>query len=168
MNCEGIEMLLAEALGGELSKADRSALDAHLAHCDRCRREYESLSRAVDGMRSLPGPKRVTVGRQGRRAASLNASARPILGLRWFSSRVVRFAASVLIAFVAGYASHAGLMMSVPAPQQGTSLQREAERPGENGGRSLEYAVVSAYRQNPARSDLAKCLIAMFDAPRRE
>ncbi len=37
MNCEQAENLIAEALAGELSVADRAALDEHLQTCARCR-----------------------------------------------------------------------------------------------------------------------------------
>ena len=69
MNCEDVEMLLADALGDELADADRAAFEAHLAECERCRREYETTRAAVQSMRALPGPQRVTVRREGDRSA---------------------------------------------------------------------------------------------------
>ena len=48
MDCQAFEMMMAEALGDELSPEDRPAFEAHLASCDRCRREYESACATVD------------------------------------------------------------------------------------------------------------------------
>jgi anti-sigma factor RsiW len=39
MNCEEFEMLMADALGDELSPNDRPVFEAHLAECDCCRQE---------------------------------------------------------------------------------------------------------------------------------
>ena len=66
-DCEDFEMLTADALGNELSEADRPAFEAHLAQCEKCRREYETASRTVSMMRALPGPTRVTIRREGDR-----------------------------------------------------------------------------------------------------
>ncbi len=67
MKCEDVEMLMADALGDELSSDDRSVFEFHLAECDRCRQEYETALRAVDTMRLLPGPRPLRTGSIHRR-----------------------------------------------------------------------------------------------------
>lgn len=41
MRCEDFEVLISAAADGELDRADQAKLDAHLACCEDCRREYE-------------------------------------------------------------------------------------------------------------------------------
>lgn len=186
MTCEDFEILMADALGNELSDADRPAFEAHLAGCEKCRREYETASRAVVTMRELPGPERITVRREGNRLVIEDKrSAARAAGFslregepgaplsRWFGyprglksaarrfGGVFRYAASILIAFTAGYALHAGLMLSdiggPPAPIAQEGYDRARVAPASN----LQQALVNAHVRKPARSDLAKCLIAM-------
>ncbi len=172
MNCEEFENLLADALGDELSPEDRPVFEEHLGSCERCRLEYESSREAVAAMRALPGPQRVSVRREGnrlviedddgvrrspgrvRRNGGLSRAA-------WWRSRVSRYAASVLIAFTAGYIAHAALVVQeTPMPRGGIVQVPESKtRTGQQ--ESLRGALVSAYTRNTARSDLAKALIAM-------
>lgn len=186
MTCEDFDILMADALGDELSDADRPAFEAHLAECEKCRREYETASRAVVTMRELPGPERITVRREGNRLviedkrAAARAAGFSLRGRepgaplsRWFGyprglkpaarrfGGVFRYAASILIAFTAGYALHAGLMLTdvgrpVVHVAQPDDVSTEAASVG-----NLQQALVNAHVRKPARSDLAKCLIAM-------
>lgn len=175
MNCEDIEMLMAEALGDELSPADRPAFEAHLVECDRCRREYESARQAVATMRALPGSKRVTVKREGNRlviedtrAAGFSPRGHPrrLKPAARAAGGIFRYAASVLIAFAAGYALHVGLM-AVDASRRVELVTQGDEAPTvmlPATGDTLQIALASAHARNPARSDLAKCLVAMAHA----
>lgn len=161
MNCNEIEPLMADALGDELRAADRAAFEAHLAGCESCRREYDTLQGALNTMRGLAAPARVSVRREGERliidqrpTELRSRAARPKLGAGAF-----RYAASVLIAFLAGYLLHAGLMMrdaggATPAPPQ------VAEGPS---APSLRDALVLAHRQSPDASDFAKLIMAMSE-----
>src|SRR5687767_124213 len=45
---------LSEYLDGELSAADRAAVDAHLAACDVCREDLEALRAVTARARALP------------------------------------------------------------------------------------------------------------------
>jgi anti-sigma factor RsiW len=169
VNCEEFEILMADALGDELSPSDRPAFEAHLAACARCREEYESATETVVTMRSLPGPRRVAVKREGNRlviedarnAGLVGAGPRRSITGSW---RVFRYAASVLIAFAGGYALHAGLMA---ADASRRAVQMTAAGPGDpvapalTKSDSLQSAIVSAHVRNPARTDLAKCLVAL-------
>ncbi len=161
MNCTDFEVLLADALGDELSVADRPAFEAHLAECEKCRREYETALRTVTTMRALPGPARATVRREGNR---LVIDDRPPHALRvpwWLRGGVFRYAASILIAFAAGYAVHAGLMMTEVGRPVDRLVQKDDGIEAPTSPNSLQRALVHTHVRNPARSDLAKCLIAM-------
>jgi hypothetical protein len=48
------EELLASYADGSIGPADRSAVDEHLARCERCRREIELAGRGLAALRSLP------------------------------------------------------------------------------------------------------------------
>jgi len=159
MKCEDFQMLLADALGGELSDADRPAFQTHLAQCARCRTEYESMSGAVRSLQALPEPRPVSVRRVGDR---LILSESPPRTLAWFSHGLLRYAAGLLIAFTAGYTLRAGL-----TPHDATSgagVVRVADAGSKRD--SLQVAIAGAHLRNPARSDLAKCLMAMYDVRR--
>ena len=159
MKCEDFQMLLADALGGELSDAERPAFQTHLAQCARCRAEYESMSGAVRSLQALPEPRSVSVRRVGDRLILSEPSARRMM---WFSHSLLRSAASVLVAFTAGYALRAAL-----TPSTGVS-DRAVIEVADAGSRrdTLQVAIAGAHLRNPARSDLAKCLSAMYDVRR--
>jgi anti-sigma factor RsiW len=190
MNCEDFEMLLAEALGDELASSDREPFETHLAQCPRCRRDYETARDAVAAMRELPGPQRVNVVREGNRLVIEEigtAGVSPTAGVRGVPGRVrprllgyaaplvrsvFRYAASVLIAFGAGYALHAGLMLSGDSPIADAGrtgkLRMDTDQPAyvSSAPTSFQRALTSTHMSNPARSNLAKCLIAMAHGKR--
>ncbi len=159
MTCDDFQMLLADALGGELSDADRPAFQTHLAQCARCRAEYESMSGAVRSLQALPEPRSVSVRRVGDR---LILSESPPRTLAWFSHGLLRYAAGLLIAFTAGYALRAEL-----TPHDATSATGIVQVADVGPKRdSLQVAIAGAHLRNPGRSDLAKCLTAMYDVRR--
>lgn len=182
MTCEDFELLLADALDDELSPPDRARLEAHLTACETCRRDYESSRDALVAMRQLSGPQTVAVQRVGDRlvidlstcdeagAGGESASrARPDKGVRrLFPGRsMLRYAAGLAFAFFAGYLANEGFapdrhigniaMVTDHTPQAVTWLGRRS--PGRSG--TLQHALVSAYTQRSAGTDLAKCLRAI-------
>jgi anti-sigma factor RsiW len=159
MNCEDFQMLLADALGGELSNAQRPDFEAHIAQCSQCRREYESMTGAVQSLQALPQPQPISVRRVGGRLI-LDESPRGAMGA--FSYGLLRYAAGLLIAFTAGYALRAALTPRDAAPREGVVQVADA---GSKRG-TLQVAIAGAHLRNPARSDLAKCLSAMYDTRR--
>lgn len=166
MNCDDFEMLMADALGDELAEGDRAAFESHLATCETCRREYESLTRTVDAARTLAGPRRVCVQRDGQRLviqpaeSDAHTPSRGSVRAAVRNGGLLRFAASILVAFTAGYAVHAGLMMAGDArPEQQITQIENVAPPSVRGSLALAHA------RNPSRSGLAKCL-ATITRPR--
>ena len=155
MNCDDFQMLLANALGGELSDTDRPIFDAHLQQCSRCRLEYETMSGTVRSLQSLPDPQPVSVRRVGGRLILSESSRGTMAAL---SRGLLRYAAGLLIAFTAGYALRAGL-----TPNDNSVIQVADAGTKRN---TLQVAIAGAHLRNPARSDLAKCLSAMYDIRR--
>ncbi len=168
MICEDFERLMAEALGDEIEPRDRSRLEAHLAECEHCRLEYESGLRTVAAMRTLSGPKHVHVERRGAKLI-LHDAAAPTRRAAPFAMRgMFRYAASILIAFVAGYGLHSGLTLTsaLSGPEaivgQGDPGVPADEQMATSAERRIERALLDAHRRNPNRSNLATCMIAMF------
>ena len=179
MKCEDFEQLLADALGDELAEADRAAFEAHLAECDACRQEYKSNAAAVQALKGMAGPQEVRVRREGERliiegpdtlsvvdaAQGMTDTVRPSHGrTERHMSAFLRYAASLLIAFVGGYALHAGLMLStVDHPGQdspGTSLVAQTETP------TFQTELLRAHQRNPAGSGLSKCMMVLLSVQR--
>lgn len=161
MNCERFETFLADALGDELAAVDRVAFEHHLAECDKCRSEYESLQQPLQAMRDLPGPEHVSVIRQGDRLVIQSGRATSRSPVRWLNSGVMRYAAVIAFAFLAGYVFHAvtaetghGSMDRVP------TLADHLSPPSPNRY-GFEQRLADVYTRSPARSGLAKCLMAM-------
>jgi len=147
MKCEEFEMLMADALGDELGAADASAFEKHIAQCKNCRAEYESLKRSLEMFRALPGPTPVKVERLGDRLVISPESRPPSARLHRLALVTLRYAAAILIAFVAGYSWHS-----------------ESDTPGiESGARSeaIGQRFVDIHAQDPQRSHFAKCLLAV-------
>jgi predicted anti-sigma-YlaC factor YlaD len=151
MSCEDFDVLMADALGGELAESDRARFEGHLAFCAACRDEYQSLAGAVDRMRSLPGSSRVSESIE-REALSDGAvpARRSRIGVFY------RYAASVLLAFGAGYVfrGESGLASPSGAP---VAAQR-----AHDGGVTLGTALVSAHQKRPGGSGLSAAMTAMF------
>ncbi len=163
MHCDDVEMLMADALGDELAPDDRPVFEAHLAECERCRRDYETSMAALDAMRGLSGPTCVTMRREGDRLV-LERSSRPF-SVRLFGG-TVRYAAGIVLAFAAGYT-----MSSVRPMLEGSRAARVETRlvVGEGANPSandLQRALVKTHIRKPSRSRLATALIAIGSARR--
>jgi anti-sigma factor RsiW len=153
MKCEDFETLLADALGEELSLQDRGELERHLAECAACRGEYQSLRATVSAAQSLPPPMRITVERIGDRLIlSESPIDRRAYAPSWFLT-ALRYAASILLAFWAGYALHG-------ASSRGG--QDQVARDGGSQGRTVQVAFADAHLRKPQSSDLAKGMMAVW------
>ena len=179
MKCEDFEQLLADALGGELAEAERPAFEGHLAQCDACRREYEGNAAAVQALKGIVGPQQVRVRREGERliiegpehssvvdtARGMVKTVGPSYGrTEWRGRAFFRYAASVLLAFIGGYALHAGLMLSNSGPSapggSGPVVVAQVDKP------TFQDELVQAYRRSPKGSDLSKCMMVLLSARR--
>ena len=147
MKCEEFEMLMADALGDELTTADSSLFEQHIGQCKNCRAEYESLTRSLQTLHSLPGPARMKVERSGDRLVISPESGAPSARLHRFGLATLRYAATILIAFVAGYAWHT---------ESGAPLIEPGAR-----GEAIQQRFVDIHAQKPQRSHFAKCLLAV-------
>jgi predicted anti-sigma-YlaC factor YlaD len=156
MNCNEFELLLADAIGGELGNADRPVFERHLAECATCRKDYETTLGTVSRLRSLSAAEPGVV--NPVRAGSLIRPSPP----PWATS-LLRYAASILIAFVAGYVASnlrtardaRPIAGPTPSFQDGTNDTKLASA-------SFGAALAETYRENPSRSELSRCLSAMF------
>jgi len=169
MNCEDFEMLMADALGEELSPDDRPTFEDHLSECERCRREYESARATVTTLRNLPGARGVSVHREGSRlviedpswaSRGAPAAARQGSPAHRLAGNVFRYAAGLLIAFIGGYGLHAAIT-AADAARRGREVALIAGNEQPDEGKSLQSVFASDYARNSGRSDLAKCLLAM-------
>ena len=162
MKCEDFESYLADALGDELAPEDRPTFESHLAECETCRQEYEESQRAIDTMRVLSGPQRASIHREeGRLIIQMPessdvapdeaaAGSRTAAGM---GTGLLRYAATVLFAFTAGYAVHAGLIMADDA-----RTGQLVTHVGKSAPRDLRGSLVSAHARNPSYSGLGKLL----------
>jgi anti-sigma factor RsiW len=165
MNCEDFETLMTDALGDELAPADRPAFTAHLAGCERCRHEYESARDTLITMRELPGPPAVNVRRVGNRLV-IGEPRHPSRFIARLTSAAFRYAAVILIAFCVGYGVRVQLGPD-GTPQEHRAPSGETRRSdGRLPGDEFQTVLAGAHRRNPNRSDLAKCLDALF-APKQ-
>lgn len=162
MNCDRFEFMLASALGDELTPDDRVAFDNHLATCTRCRGEYDSLRGVTASLRALSAPPSVRIARQRdgvylEDGAPSRAESSP--GRVWRGP--LRMAASILLAFVSGYAVHAAVMMRGSATPPTGPIAHLTREPDPNAT-TLRSALVAAYERSPHQPALANCFAAMF------
>jgi len=190
MNREEFEQRMADALGGELSEQDRADFEAALAEDEAWRREYDEALRTLDVLGTLSGPAQLRASRDGDRLVIEPAPTQPPRVSTGTGSGRWRIAAAILMAFTAGYAAHAVLVLSEGVNPQRQVVQsaedigvpEEADRNGGpdarrpdirgsdmrgrdrralDGAESLQSALVRAHAQRPSSSTLAKCMIAV-------
>src|SRR4051812_48436516 len=75
MGCEEIRHRLADDLRNELPEADRAELHAHLASCEGCRQECESLEQIWSGLGDIAGERPDTGTMRARFDQMLHAQA---------------------------------------------------------------------------------------------
>lgn len=191
MNCHTCEELFADALGGELSEAQRGEFDAHLADCPACRAAFAGDSAAVGALRSLsaPVPQTLESTREawGRTTHPASAPGAPHPGHhRVLGAGPARLAASLLIAFTAGYvarwmtAPHGDLAGSAGVVSVDLNEGLEGRRPAgvghagsiarptgdwmsEGPAGSVQEALVRSYAGRRGGSDFARGLAALFE-----
>lgn len=95
MNCNDVQNLLPEYVGGGLPEPERQQAGQHLAICSHCREEHDSLRHVCDLLAGTPAPEvRVDVPAVYRMAAQ-----RARRRLRWWRRVAIAAAAAALLLF---------------------------------------------------------------------
>jgi ferric-dicitrate binding protein FerR (iron transport regulator)/tetratricopeptide (TPR) repeat protein len=149
MNCERAIALISARIDGELSAADRAALETHLGECPACAATAEAFELQDAEMRHAFGGRRDEAAAVAERVAD-HLPRQPLPGGRW--PRLVRrarpyaFAAS-LAAAIAGLVWFLGIYSRQPAPP--------APSRGEPGPQSFEGLTPKARPAAPPAQPLA-------------
>ena len=146
IDCKQFEQLLADALGDELSDADRALFDAHLTDCGACRSEYQSLAGAIETVQTrLTLPDALAVSADSAQASRY----RPASG--W---AITRYAAAIAFAFLAGYLLRG---TNPPAPAPDSNDGATAHRSD-----TVQEQLVIAHQRAPQASSFAKSMLAVM------
>lgn len=151
IDCKAFELLLADAIGGELRDADRRAFDEHRANCPTCDAEYRSMAETVSTLHDRLGAPAESADR-----LSAGASKRTSSGSRW---NLLRYAAAAAIAFGAGY----GL--------RGTGGANAPRSNGPDVAESMltiQARMAMAHQRAPGASAFAKSILAVVGSPAAE
>lgn len=173
MNCDQFEQMLPDALGSELGDADREAFDAHRAGCPACAREYDGLATTVRSVRRTAEVPPVSARRIGSRLVleqGAHGAAAVAAGHSTPWRAAFRYAAAILMAFVAGYAASDRLRGGSPAAPRIADVT-PSQAPAESGasagsGATFESALAAVHQQDPTAPGLAKCVRALLGSAR--
>ncbi len=149
-DCQFVEEHLADYLGDELAPADLAAVRSHVAECPSCRQRIEGLADAQDRLASIAVSAPDDVSAAAMPPAVRAAPARS--PRRFLTPHAL--AASILLAFVAGYL--VGSPSRTPPPGQGSSTR--APRGAELPRVAREY--MHASRALPASNSFAWALVS--------
>jgi hypothetical protein len=140
MRCEDAEELLLKQQDGELTHADSTALQEHLAGCERCRRFRDALRRVegfLEAERGAPPVVRDPSALWMRVSQGLVERERTVCarsaGTRWVRGAAMAAAAAVVIGLVATSVLWWRVMTpgrEVTALKRADVAQRAGERPG--------------------------------------
>ena len=111
--------MLSSYIDGEVEPAELREVEEHLAACDSCRRELDTLRFTVSLLQELP---EVPV----RRSFSLSEAPGPVRtapSLGWYASLATSMAALLLVALLAGDVT--GLLVQTPGPEMDELAARE-------------------------------------------
>lgn len=157
MNAYPPDERIAEYLGGELTGSDLDAFEQALKTQPELRREIEELKATLHNLRSLNTEKRTV-------PLGSAAVVPPRSGLR----RIALFAASLIVAFSAGFFTHKGWMQENQEPGSGpveaTAARVLANSDSHSVDASLQNAFAAAYAQRPAAPNLGRSWIALSRA----
>ena len=166
MNCERFMDQLADALGNELPPTVQTEFDTHVASCASCRREYQSMQDTMSTLRQLPPAPEVSIRRLDGslvfgRSTDLRRLARFRLG------GMFRYAAVILLAFSAGFATRGGPDVAPGVPHVRDERSAPVQPPRVDGDDTIRTALAGAHRQNPSSTRLTKLLVALY-SPAKE
>ncbi len=161
MNCERFLDRLAEALGDELSPTMQTEFDTHVASCARCHREYQSMQDTMSTLRQLPPAPEVSIRRlDDSLVFGLSTDLRRLARFR--PSAMLRYAAVILLAFLAGFATRRGPEIAPGGPHVKEEISVPGQPPGVDGDDTFRTALACAHRQNPSSTRLTKLLVALY------
>ena len=187
MTCEQIELLFADALGGELEPSDRRIFDAHLVSCAGCRAEFAALTDTAALLRGYLADNRpvsdANVARED--VANISGSGDDVgLGAKNRAQRVsvsrstlwpalLRYAAVIVLSFGIGFAVRGGLINTQgdePSIASGAG-QTDSVASSDNFKKppsrksleaTLEARLLAAHQAAPHASDFTKSLMAIL------
>ena len=113
MNCNQVQDMLADYLGEELATADRRTLEDHLAECERCAAQVESLQAAIRALRQLGPPPAHAVPHPPPAART------PVLRLQRYLFRPFAYAAMLMIGVGIGWSARPAPPAPTLAPTPG-------------------------------------------------
>ena len=76
MGCAACEELLMAYLDGELSDAERAAVDGHLAGCEHCRQVLDELASLAGVLRNVYGARAISEDSKARTSSAISAADR--------------------------------------------------------------------------------------------
>ncbi|MBI1799384.1 MAG: zf-HC2 domain-containing protein [Candidatus Eisenbacteria bacterium] len=155
MRCDRVRGLFGACWDDEITQAEREGIDAHFASCETCRAEYETYSRTLELIGSLPRAEASPdlaerVMARARRAAPV-ADRLPVRRVTWVPVTAAAALAALLVAAIVPWlgpaavthrATLAGAPVAVqepvrvrhaPAPTAQTSRWRSGVRPTASG-----------------------------------
>lgn len=165
MNCNDFELLMADALEGELSSTDQRRLDEHLARCRECSVQFDAAKRSLKALQSMPEPDMdrcdQTDVAKSLRVAAVREIARPKTTRNALAA--LRYAAVIALAFSGGYFWRNLPEAHLPTNTAPTSrvIAPADSLLGQYDDHSLMGALAAAHFRNPTQSNLAKCMAAM-------
>lgn len=158
MNCEAFRDQLADFVGGELDPDRHAAAAEHLEQCDACR----ELARGLQGAAAALEANVVSPETAAKRTADLTirmpeseSAVRPTPGYARVT-RILRYAAVVMLAFGAGYVLRGWQAAPVfPPPAENLEIVGESINP------ALAKRIERVSRQYPEASTLTQGLICL-------
>lgn len=149
IDCATFETLLADAIGGELNDQDRIAFESHVNSCNSCRAEFRSMVATIETVRNRLS--------SDNAAASTTHPPAPSPRRRRRGVTLLRYAAAVAVAFLAGY----GFRGTTTGPTSPNTVDARA------GAITVEQQLVIAHRRAPKASAFTKSVLAVLGTPPR-
>ncbi len=143
--CPGIGELLSSYIDGEVTPAEKSLVEEHLAHCENCARDMESLrftSGLLQHMPSMELPRSFTIEPSPRRAMSL---------FFYMRNATAALAAALLVLFAGStFLQSAVLMPKTSAPMAATASKAD-ESAANEAGAQVPFGASDSQRGEPQK-----------------
>ncbi|MCO6435544.1 MAG: hypothetical protein J5J06_00475 [Phycisphaerae bacterium] len=163
-DCEYFVERMADALGSGTPATPDPELAMHLQTCADCRKTWDEALHGLRLLRELPEPVGLEIRAEEDRVFIFRSSSAAAPGTRYGS--ILRYAAAILLAFLAGFAARSWLPGSLSEAGNRSAPQLVRDDQPRAAPVSVETALVRAHQRNPGSSDLAKLLIAVSPSRR--